>query len=68
MRPSVRILSSEEDSTRCEVILEKVVEVEVKTKVQLEKIGHDFLGGDHLDFPFLPPLMNHRIEAVRQVQ
>jgi hypothetical protein len=45
------------------VILEKAVEVDrVRLKAQMGKIRHDFLGKD---FPYLPPLMNHRIETVR---
>ena len=70
LRQSVRIPWSGEDSTRCEVVLEKAVEAGVmmvreRPKGQMEKIRHDFLGEDRPEFPFLPPSVNHWIEAVR---
>lgn len=68
LRQSVRILWSEEDSTQSGVVLQKVVGMDIMTmtpKAHMELIRHDFLGEHRPSLPFLPRLMDHRIEAHR---
>jgi hypothetical protein len=52
------------------MVLEKAVAKDMRVKVRphvLVKKQPGFLGGDRPDFPFLPPPVNHRMNAIRSI-